>query len=304
MSGHARAEENGGSSTLRLKVALGLTAAIALFEFGGGLIAHSLALLSDSVHVATDVVALGISLAAIIQATRPANARQTYGFARMEILAALANGTLLFGITVLIAYEAVRRLMQPEATEGGLMAAVAAVGFIVNVFVGFMLVRGSRDNLNLRAALLHVGGDALGAIAVVTGGLVILATGAQWIDPALSLLVAVIIVVGVWRVVREAADVLLESAPAHATVPLVRDRLCALDGVVGVHDLHVWSIGSGRHVLSAHVLLTDKRISEASSMLRRIESTMHDEFAISHVTVQFECESCAADDRIVCTQPD
>jgi cobalt-zinc-cadmium efflux system protein len=97
---------------------------------------------------------------------------------------------------------------------------------------------------------------------------------------------------------------LLESAPAHATVPLVRDRLCALDGVVGVHDLHVWSIGSGRHVLSAHVLLTDKRISEASSMLRRIESTMHDEFAISHVTVQFECESCAADDRIVCTQPD
>lgn len=304
MSGHAQAQAGAASSTQRLKVALALTAAIALFEFAGGWIAHSLALLSDSVHVATDVVALAISLAAIIHATRPANARQTYGFARMEILAALANGTLLFGITLLIGYEAIRRLMEPEVTEGGLMAAVAAVGFVVNLAVGIMLASGSRDNLNLRAALLHVGGDALGAIAVAAGGIVILATGAQWIDPVLSLLVAVIIVVGVWRVVREAADVLLESAPAHATVPLVRDRIRALDGVVDVHDLHVWSIGSGKHVLSTHVLLTDKRISEASAILRRIESTMHDEFAISHVTVQFECESCEVHDRIVCTQPD
>lgn len=304
MSGHAPAQAGGASSTLRVKIALALTGAIALFEFAGGWIAHSLALLSDSVHVATDVVALAISLAAIIQATRPANARQTYGFARMEILAALANGALLFGITLLIAFEAVRRLMQPEPTEGGLMAAVATAGFIVNVAVGVMLARGSRNNLNLRAAFLHVGGDALGAVAVAAGGIVILATGVQWIDPALSLFVGLIIVVGVWGVVREAANVLLESAPEHATVPLVRDRIRALDGVVDVHDLHVWSIGSGRHVLSTHVLLTDKRISEASSILRQIESTMHDEFAISHVTVQFECESCEADDRVVCTQSD
>jgi cobalt-zinc-cadmium efflux system protein len=298
---HAHPHAHAGS-TLRLKLALGLTALVALFEFAGGWIAHSLALLSDSVHVATDVVALAIALAATIQAARPANTRQTYGFARMEILAALANGTLLFGITVLIAFEAVRRFVHPEPSQGGLMATIAAAGFLVNVAVGLMLLRNGHDNLNTRAALLHVGGDALGAIAVAVGGLVILATGAQWIDPSLSLVVAAIIVAGVWGVVREAADVLLESAPSHATIPLVRRRICELDGVVGVHDLHVWSIGSGRHVLSAHVLLTDKRISEASAILRTIEKTMHDEFEITHVTVQFECESCEADDRIVCTQ--
>jgi len=194
--------------------------------------------------------------------------------------------------------------MQPEPTEGGLMAVVAAIGFVVNVSVGVMLAHGSHDNLNLRAALLHVAGDALGAIAVAIGGIVILATGLPWIDPALSLFVGLIIVLGVWRVVREASDVLLESAPSHATVPLVRDRIRSLDGVVDVHDLHVWSIGSGRHVLSAHVLLTDKRISEASAILRRIEDSMRDDFEITHVTVQFECESCEADDRIVCTQSD
>ncbi len=301
---HAHAHAHASSSTLRLKIALALTAAVAIFEFAGGWVAHSLALMSDSVHVGTDVVALAITLAATIQATRPANARQTYGFARTEILAALANGTLLFGITLLIGFEAIRRLMHPQPTEGGLMAVVAAIGFVVNVSVGLMLARGSHDNLNLRAALLHVAGDALGAIAVAIGGVVILATGLQWIDPALSLFVGLIIVLGVWGVVREAADVLLESAPAHAAVPLVRDRIRSLDGVVDVHDLHVWSIGSGRHVLSAHVLLTDKRISEASAILRRIEDSMRDDFAITHVTVQFECESCEADDRIVCTQSD
>lgn len=300
---HGHAHEHGArSSATRLKVALGLTAAVAILEFAGGWLAHSLALLSDSVHVATDVVALAIALVATVQATRPANVRQTYGFARMEILAALANGTLLFGITVLIAFEAVRRLMHPAPTEGALMAEIAAAGFVVNVGVGLMLASGSRTSLNLRAALLHVGGDALGAIAVVIGGVVILGTGAEWIDPALSLVVALIIVAGVWGVVREAADVLLESAPSHATVPLVRERLRALAGVVDVHDLHVWSIGSGRHVLSAHVLLTDKRISEASAILREIEKTAREEFRITHVTVQFECESCEADDRIVCTQ--
>jgi cobalt-zinc-cadmium efflux system protein len=291
-------------STAHLKIALGLTSAVAIFEFAGGWIAHSLALLSDAVHVATDVVALAIALAATLQVRRPANIRQTYGFARMEILAALANGMLLFGITVLIAFEAVSRLIHAEATEGVLMAVVAAIGFVINAGVGLMLARGARADLNLRAALLHVGGDALGSVMVALGGVAIAATGLTWIDPALSLLVAIIIVIGVWRVVREAADVLLESAPAHAAIPLVRDRIRSLDGVVDVHDLHIWSIGSGTHVLSAHVLLTDKRISEASAILRNIDDTMRDEFAITHVTVQFECESCEADERIVCTQTD
>lgn len=295
--GHGRAH-----GTARLKFALGMTAGVAIFEVVGGVYAHSLALISDSAHVAMDVVALAIALAAQIQALRPANARQTYGFARLEILAGLGNGALLFAVTAVIAFEAVRRLMHPEPSEGALMIAVATAGLIVNGLVGLVLVRGGERDLNVRAALLHVAGDALGAVAVAIGGVTILFFGWEWIDPALSLLVAAIIVAGVVRIVREAANVLLESAPAHLALPLVRDRIRALDGVVDVHDLHVWSIGSGSHVLSAHVLLPDKQISEASAILRQIEERMRTEFGIGHVTVQFECDSCEADDRIICTQ--
>ncbi|HEX3464273.1 MAG TPA: cation diffusion facilitator family transporter [Candidatus Elarobacter sp.] len=294
--------EHAGGSTLRLKVALVVTLALAAFELIGGLRAGSLALMSDAAHVAMDVVALGVALAAAVAAKRPATDRQTYGFARYGILAALANGGLLTAITVLIAVEAVRRFVHPELPAGGLMAAVAAVGLVVNAGVGLMLVQGHHGDLNLRAALLHVGGDVLGAAAVVVGGALILLTGAAWIDPLLSLLVAGIIVAGIASVVREATHVLLESAPGHAAVPAVRDRIGRVGGVVGVHDLHVWTIGSGSHALSAHVVLDDRKLSEASSILRSIGAAMRDDFQIAHVTVQFECESCDPDTTIVCTQ--
>jgi len=296
MSAHA------GSSTVRLKIALAATAGVAVLELAGGLRAGSLALISDSAHVAMDVVALGIALAAAVQTKRPATHRQTYGFARYEILAALANGGLLTAVTVLIAVEAVRRLLHPELPAAGLMAAVAAIGVVVNVGVGVVLARGAHGNLNLRAAVLHVAGDALGGLAVVAGGLAIALTGAAWIDPVLSLLVAAIIVAGIAGVIREATDVLLESAPGHAEVPAVRDRIGRVGGVVDVHDLHVWTIGSGSHALSAHVVLDDRKLSEASAIMRSIDAAMRDDFAIAHVTVQFECESCDPDTTIVCTQ--
>lgn len=285
-----------------LGVALALTFGVAVLEFVGGFVSHSLALLTDSAHVFMDVVALGISVAAAAQLRRPPNDRQTYGFARFETLAALVNGILLFGVTAIVAVEAVRRLGSPELPQGGAMAIFAGIGLAVNVAIGLLLVRGAHADLNVKAALFHVAGDALGAASVVLGGLLVLATGATWIDPAVSLFVAVIIVVGVAGIVREAASVLLESAPEGAAVPVVRERLRALEGVVDVHDLHVWTIGSRSHVLSAHVLLADKRISEASSMLREIERRALDEFGIDHVTVQFECERCEPDERVVCTR--
>jgi cobalt-zinc-cadmium efflux system protein len=278
----------------RLRAGLLLTAAVAAIELAGGFAAHSLALLSDAAHVTMDVVALAIALA---------TERQTYGFARVEVLAALANGGLLFGITVLIVVEAMRRLAAPELPSGGLMFGVAAVGLAINLFVGAMLMRDARSDLNVKAALYHVAGDAIGAFAVMIGGAVVLWLRLLWIDPVVSLFVAAIIVAGVVRIVRESADVLLESAPAHAATVDVRDAIRSYEGVVDVHDLHVWTIGGGRHVLSAHVLLPDARISEASAILRRIEVGVHERFGISHVTVQFECESCEADERIVCTQP-
>jgi cobalt-zinc-cadmium efflux system protein len=299
---HAHGEHAHHGAHATLVLALVLTLGVAILEVVGGLVAHSLALLSDAAHVFMDAVALGIALFAHLQVRRPANARRSYGYARFEILAALANGGLLFGITAVIVAEALRRFAAPEAPQGGVMAAVAGVGFVVNLGIGIALLRGAHADLNLRAALVHVASDAFGALAVAIGGLVVLARGVAWIDPALSLLVSAIIIAGVVRIAREAADVLLESAPAHAAIPIVRERMRSLPGVVGVHDLHVWTIGSGSHVLSAHVLLADARISEASAILRDLEARLHDEFEIDHVTIQFECESCEADDRIVCTQ--
>ncbi len=294
--------EHAASSTGRLKVALAATAGVAVLELAGGVRAGSLALMSDAAHVSMDVVALAIALAAAVQAKRPATHRQTYGFARYEILAALANGGLLTAVTVLIAVEAVRRLFHPELPAGALMAGIAAIGLAVNIAVGAALARDHHRSLNVRAAVLHVAGDALAAVAVIVGGGAILLTGAAWIDPALSLLVCAIIVAGVVSIVREATGVLLESAPGHAEVPAVRDRMRRVEGVVDVHDLHVWTIGSGSHALSAHVVLDDRKLSEASAILRSIDSALRADFEIAHVTVQFECESCDPDTTIVCTQ--
>lgn len=301
-----------GVSTGRLRIALVATAAVAVLELAGGIFAGSLALLSDAAHVTMDVVALAIALAASVQARRPATSRQTYGFARYEILAALANGALLSAVTVLVVVEAVRRFSHPELPSGGLMAAVAAVGLVVNVAVGVVLLHGwhpalhdhdgHSHDLNLRSATLHVAGDALGAFAVVVGGAVIALTGAAWIDPALSLLVSAIIVWGVVGIMREATDVLLESAPVHAEIPAVIARIRAVNGVVDVHHLHVWTLGSGSYALSAHVVLDDRKLSEASAILRSIERAMHDDFAIGHVTIQFECETCDPETAIICGQ--
>lgn len=302
MSAHASPASAHASSTGRLKAALAATAVVAAIELMGGLRAGSLALLADAAHVAMDAVALAIALGAAVQAKRPATERNTYGFARYEILAALANGGLLTAVTVLIAVEAAQRLLHPVLPAGALMAGVAAIGLVVNVAVGVLLARGHHANLNVRAALLHVGGDVLGAAAVVAGGGLIALTHRAWIDPALSLLVAAIIVAGIAGVVREAADVLLESAPGHVEVPAIRARIGLVPGVVAVHDLHVWTIGSGTHALSAHVVLDDRMLSDASAIQRGIDAAMRDEFDISHVTVQFECESCGPDTTIVCTQ--
>jgi cobalt-zinc-cadmium efflux system protein len=302
MSGHDHAHDHAAAGSGQLKIALVATAAIAVLELAGGIAAHSLALLADAAHVTMDVVALTIALAASIQSMRPANERQTFGFARLEILAGLGNSALLLAVTVLIVVEAIKRFMSPQLPEGSLMGLIAAVGFCVNVAVGIMFLRSGQHSLNLRAALFHVGGDALGEIAVVIGGLVIASTGAAWIDPALSLFVSAIILLGIVNVARQAMHVLLESVPDHAQLPLVRESITACDGVVDVHDLHVWTIGSGNHVLSAHVVLEDRRLSEATAILDRITAAMHEDFDIAHVTIQFECESCEADARVVCTQ--
>ena len=285
-----------------LRIAFVATIAVALLELGGGLLSGSLALLSDAAHVFMDAFALGIAVLANAGAALPATARQTFGFARLEVLAALANGGLLFAIAVLITIEAIHRFGASQVPQGLPMAAIAAVGLATNVAIGFALARVAHRNINVKAALFHVAGDAIAAAAVLAGGVIVAIRPVAWIDPAIALFIAGIIVVGVVHVIREATDVLLESAPSHAQVAEVRERIRRLSGVVDVHDLHVWTLGPGSHALSAHVLLNDARISEASALLRQIDGCVREEFGISHVTLQFECESCAEDERIVCTQ--
>ncbi|MBV9402453.1 MAG: cation transporter [Candidatus Eremiobacteraeota bacterium] len=286
----------------RLMLALGLTALVAVVEFWGGFRAQSLALLSDAAHVCMDLFALGIALAAMLAAQRPATPRQTFGFGRLEMLAALTNGALLFGATIVIVSEAIRRLGAPLTAHGALMSEVALFGLVVNGSVGLILLRDGRRNLNVAAALFHVAGDALGAAAVIAGGLLILRYRVAWLDPALSLFVAAIIVVGVLRILREASHVLLGGVPQSVRTDDVLQRIRAFPGVVAVHDLHIWTLGAQSYALAAHVQLDDRRISEATSVLRALETMLRDRFAIGHVTIQFECEACEPDERVICTQ--
>jgi cobalt-zinc-cadmium efflux system protein len=276
----------------RLGVALVATAAVALLEFWGGAVSHSLALLSDAVHVCTDVLALGLALLAAIGAARPADPRRTFGYGRIEVLGALVNGTLLLVATVAIVYEAARRFSMPVEPSAALMTLIAAIGLIVNAIVGLSLRSSSKTDLNVRAALFHVFGDALGGAAVIAGGIVIGLTHFAWIDPLLSLFVAAIIVVGVIRVLRDATNVLLESVPGDVNAVDLAKHIGRIPGVIGVHDLHVWSIASGAHALSAHVLLDDRRLSEAAEVLRDIDECVKAHFGIAHLTIQFECTDC------------
>lgn len=276
----------------RLALALAATALVALLEFWGGAASRSLALTSDAVHVCMDLFALSLALLAAIGASRPADPRRTFGYGRLEVLGALANGTLLLAATAAIVFFAVRRFAMPVEPHAALMTGIAAVGLAVNGGIGLLLRASSRRDLSVRAALFHVLGDALGALAVIVGGIAIGLTHRAWIDPLLSLFVAAIIVVGVAKVIRDATEVLLESVPNDVDSAHLAQHLEEIGGVTGVHDLHVWSIGSGSHALSAHVLLDDRRLSEATEVLREIDECAQTHFGITHVTIQFECESC------------
>ena len=287
----------------RLVLALVLVACVACVEFWGGLRANSLALLSDAVHVCMDAFALGVALIAVIGAQRPATVRKTFGYGRLEILGALLNGSVLLAATAFIAYEAVQRLIVPAHSQGALMSAVAGIGLFVNGAVGLLLMRHGKENLNVRAALFHVAGDALGALGVIVGGATIALTGATWVDPVLSLFMAGIIVVGVVRIIRDATDILLEGVPRGLHVADVRGAMTTVPGISAVHDLHVWTIGTGALALSAHILVPDKRVSEASGIMRQLDALVRERFGVTHVTLQFECENCAQDERVVCTQP-
>jgi len=262
-----------------------LTLAFAVVELFSGWVFGSLALMSDSGHMFSDATALAIAVVAARIALRPPGSRHTYGFARAEVVAAFINGMLLLAIVVVIFVEAVRRLQNPGPVSGEGVMLVAALGLVVNLGVLYLLGRGER-NLNTRAATLHVLGDLVGSVAALTAGAVIYATGWDPIDPLLSMVIAVLILVSTVRILREALHVLMEGVPLEISLADVGHALAQIDGIRSVHDLHIWTIASGKVALSAHVDVDT--LQDWPVMLEKMRSLTRSQFGIDHVTVQPE----------------
>ena len=292
--GHAHGAPAGGTATAayrgRLRVALGITLTVMVVEIVGGVLADSLALIADAAHMATDALGLGMALLAVHFANRPASDRRTFGYARAEILAALANCLLLLGVGGYVLYEAIERFVTPAGTQGGLTVVFGAIGLVANVVSLSLLMRGQKDSLNVRGAFLEVAADALGSLAVIVSALVILATGWQPADPIASLVIGLMIVPRTLRLLRETLDVLLEAAPKGVDIGEVRAHILALDGVEDVHDLHAWTITSGMPVLSAHVVVSGETLSAIGheKMLHELQGCLGDHFDVEHCTFQLE----------------
>ena len=283
--GHPAATLAREVSSGRLKWVLAITSAFMVAEAVGGVFSGSLALLADAGHMLTDAGSLALSLFAIRMARRPANAAKTYGYVRLEILAALVNGAALLVIAGFIVVEAWHRIRDPVAVQGSVMLAIAVVGLGVNIAGALLLHGHAHDNLNMRGAYLHVLGDLLGSIGAIVAGLVILTTGWTPADPLVSVVIAVLILFSAWRLVREAADVLLEAAPPHIDVEDVVRELRNVEGLDQVHDVHVWTLTSGFVALSAHGVIDDP--TEHTRILDEVQRRMKAR-GIEHVTFQIE----------------
>ena len=275
-----------GQSRGRLKITLVLTASYMAAEIIGGLLTGSLALLADAAHMATDVGGLAFALFAIWIGQRPPDARKTFGYYRAEILAAVANGALLFGVAFYILFEAYQRFREPVRVASGAMLAVAAVGLAVNVFGMYLLRAGARESLNVKGAYLEVMGDLLGSVGVLVAAGVIWLTGWNWVDPAFSVLIGLFILPRTWRLLREAVDVLLEAIPAQVELSAVEQALAEPRGVEGVHDLHAWSITSGKNLLTGHVRVAEG--VDRDEVLRELRKLLQERFGFDHVTLEIE----------------
>ncbi|MCL6600608.1 MAG: cation diffusion facilitator family transporter [Alicyclobacillus macrosporangiidus] len=282
----------------KMRRAFWLTAVILAAELAGGWLSHSLALLSDAGHVLTDIAAIGLAWYALHQDQRPANARMTFGYHRSGILAALINAVTLWGVAVVILLEAYQRLRQPQPIIGGWLFASAAVGLGLNLYLAWEM----RDDhqLNVRSAVLHMIGDAAASAAVIVGGAVMAMTGWYVIDPLLSAAIALLIAFGAWRIVRQTVNILMEGIPHGIELERVVQEMLAVDGVRSVHDVHIWSITSGRNALSCHVVMDgDLTIRESQAILRDMEHRL-EHLGIGHVTIQTEDDAHPHESSVLC----
>lgn len=284
-----------------LLIALSITVLMMIAEAVGGFLSNSLALLSDAGHMLTDNLALLLSFFAMKFASLPATERKTFGFYRLEILAALLNGVVLVLLSLYIIYEAYGRMLNPQPVQGTLMLVVAALGLAANIAGALFLFKHSHANLNIRGAYLHILGDAFSSVGVVVGGIVILFTGWYLIDPILSIMIALVIIYGSWSLVRESVNVLLESVPSHISIETMAAEMAKVAGVREAYHIHVWTITSGVYAMSAHVLIDDQLVSGSSNIINELKELLSHKFNVLHSTIQLECERCEAGQ--VCSLP-
>ena len=294
MSDHEHADLTGRA----LRQAFLLTALILVIEVAAGYVSHSLALLSDAGHILTDVVALGLAWFAVVQARRPADARRTYGYQRVGILTAMANGAVLILIVAGISYEAARRFIHPEPVQGGVVIVAALVAIAVNSYIALRLRgRGGNENLNVRAAMLHVVGDLVASVGVVVSGLLIVFTGWLYADPLVSVAITALIAWSAIRIVVGTWNVLLEGVPSDIDLKEVDRAIRGTEGVDSIHDLHVWSLSSEQVALSCHVVVAEELLAaDSEHLVRRVEEAVCARFGIGHTTIQVEaCHPCSGD---------
>lgn len=294
-----RQQSTGGKRDLL--IALSITLLMMIAEVIGGLLSNSLALLSDAGHMLTDNLALLLSFFAMKFATMPATEKRTFGFYRLEILAALINGIILVVISLYIIYQAYLRMINPQRVEGMLMLIVAVIGLVANIIGAVVLMKHSHSNLNIRGAYLHIVGDAFSSVGVVIGGVIILYTGWYLIDPILSILISFVIIYGAWALVKESVSILLESVPSHIDIETVATEIGKVRGVREAYHIHVWTITSGVHAMSAHVLIDDQLVSRSRDLIEDIRTLLAEKFKILHSTIQLECERC--DMNPICSLP-
>jgi cobalt-zinc-cadmium efflux system protein len=290
---HQHAHSHHGATGSVLRWSLAATSLFVVVEAVAGFRAHSLALLSDAGHNFTDAGAILLAWVGYYLQAKPADEIKTYGYHRAGVLSAFVNALTLIVLSAWIFYEGAVRLRHPVPVGEDIMIAVAAGGVLLNGAIMLALRSASRGDLNIRSAFVHMLGDALGCVAIIGGAIAMRVTGQVWIDPLLSILIGVLIVWSAVDIVRESLNILLEGLPRGLHLRDVAQSMCGVEGVLDVHDLHIWSLGSNTHALSCHVLIEDVPPSSSDAILKRLNGMLADRFHISHTTVQFEHVSCS-----------
>ncbi len=286
---HHHSHHNSGGNEQRLFWAMLITGLFMLIEVAGAILSGSLALFADAGHMLSDFAALLLALIAFRISHKPADHRRSYGYDRLQILAAFVNGLTLIGIAIWICYEAIQRFFEPVMILAGPMLVVALVGLLVNIVVFFILTRGGSENLNMKAAALHVLGDLLGSVAAIAAALIILATGWMPADPLLSIIVALLVLRAGYAVLRQSAHILLEGTPDNTPQDLIIDTLQAIDGVKDVHHLHIWALTAERRLATVHVVAEPHKTDQIRVA---VSQTLVEKFHITHPTVQVEIRPC------------